>query len=985
MSTIFEPINGDITRQLDLRQKVMSNEIRNPNVRSVFLNKKCTIRLVPLVKDLTTIENINILDSDDFIFDNYTLTDNFFDNIINSDLINNSEFSVYTSYKNNFNNTKEKPFVKDFNIITRSGNNYGATRIGSITIIIPTRDQFNLIERFFRIGSPFLLEWGWSKYILDDTSSEFLSFIDDTLYKQKPEIKQIDLENAIIRKKIDNKGNYDGGVFVINNFTTTIQNGSTDYYYELKLDLITKGDILNSIKPSKNVSVSSTSTDYATTYRINSNPLIRALRFLNQYQSGYKEELKNKEISLEITIAENIEGELTPEIETIELNNILSILHESTPVNNSVELSLNPFSNIIQEIDSNFLPIKKTVTRENQVRLPTPGLSPGSFQSSTTSNKEITYIKLGYFLQMLNRLKTKTDPGYVDLGYEYSNPEYYYTLQGDIPNSFKYEWNSDIHFGSFNPSKVILPNYKWTEFLSKYVADLDFFISYQKRFIISNILLRTNVLLDEVINLIKQDEFTFNNIIKMILDLINTNTDNELRLTKYDLENGSYTIASLTNSNPIINNPFSLKLYNTGSIVESVTIDTTINDSVAKEVAIMFNGSPDYAVSAEAVSLLKFNHGTKSRLVENNNTNIEDNQNSSIGYLNFIEENLFNLHKNIFSLTENPNIDTISTDLLNYYQNFKQKYISGISLYGNYKNIRAVPLFPIKIKITLPGVSGIKIGNSLKIEDSRLPAIYTDNKIYYLITNIEHQILNRYWNTLLDLSPQINTDITQLSISSTSTDINQPLNVNDIGWDLDTFLKALIQVETGIYEFESIVLNRPGIIDRWRRKGTETWNNSPLFSQASQAISAIRARGPYQIKPAYVFDALGNQPNISNIEKKGEIWQWDKVNELVNIDTIFYQKQAVERYLNRYFPKEINKKTYKRASAIHHLGPIGGNDYNEVKRKISEGLKTNNKKWSNIRNNFIYFENTYWPKMKEYLGIDPNSLIDAGQPNNFNF
>lgn len=55
---------------------------------------------------------------------------------------------------------------------------------------------------------------------------------------------------------------------------------------------------------------------------------------------------------------------------------------------------------------------------------------------------------------------------------------------------------------------------------------------------------------------------------------------------------------------------------------------------------------------------------------------------------------------------------------------------------------------PIKLDITLQGISGIKIYNKLNIDQSFLPDNYPDS-IHFIVTNVDHNLANNVWTTAL--------------------------------------------------------------------------------------------------------------------------------------------------------------------------------------------------------------------------------------------
>jgi hypothetical protein len=880
MATIFNPITGSIADQIDVRQRLMSGD-RNigQHARNTYLNKACVVKLAPLVKDTSP----NSLSYNSFVFDNFTIENNFF---------NAGGFK--------YNDKVEKPFIQNIEITSRSGNNYGATRTGKLTLIIPTKNQFNLIERYFRMGTAFLLEWGWGKYVDNNGSVESISFVEENKYNGE-EVDEVALENAILAQRGNNKGNYDGGIFFITNFTTNIQNNATDYYYELEINMVSKGDILNSLEPNIPPSKNQNSEDQTIDDRIKNDPIINYLTFL-------------------------------------ETDGQILLFSETILKPNFTELFLD------RAKDDNFIKITG-VTRK--ITTTTRGSGTAPVETSYTSTESFSYVKLRYILNLLSFL-IDGSPQYVEQDQTYGLPLYYCTIPANVsnPTFYRWKWEPYKHFASFNPERIVLPHYVHIQPDSDTNKSIKNFVSSEKlsdntsdSFKIGGILIRTKFLIDEISNLIKNDKFSFNNILDLILREINKWTDNELNLIKYDIDGTNrYAITSLKSTDDLNENISpKLKLYGIGSIVEQVDIDTVISNELSSQVAIMMNGSTNYKIDPMATSLLKFNTGIKSRLKRQPSVN---NKRDPTGHLFILESNNINSHKFLFTKSSIfPSYD----DTLYHFKKFKQEYSDAVIENSLFDGIQGTPLFPIKIRTTLPGISGIAIGNKLKIEDIRLPNIYTGKEVYYVVTNQQSKIENRYWQTFLDLSPQINTDIKRLSTQDAEN--IDSLNVSEITpADIEILLDAIKIKESGGETFKD------GIGPEWEpvrstTGGTIYLGRVPLYAGLGDEpgeISSTKARGPYQLQPAALVDAMRElrypENEIAKVAKNTSTdpgkpkWEWAYPSKFEPIiDTIgntrsrYNARALAKAYIEKYKKQLSNNipATYLRLLTIYHLGPAG--------------------------------------------------------------
>jgi hypothetical protein len=101
---------------------------------------------------------------------------------------------------------------------------------------------------------------------------------------------------------------------------------------------------------------------------------------------------------------------------------------------------------------------------------------------------------------------------------------------------------------------------------------------------------------------------------------------------------------------------------------------------------------------------------------------------------------------NYFSLQIYPSFSYSSEDAESAKDNLRD-YLSLEK--SSDKNTQALDVIPLKISITLEGISGMKIGQAFKIPNNRLPAQYHD-KIAFVITSLNHDINNNIWNTTLE-------------------------------------------------------------------------------------------------------------------------------------------------------------------------------------------------------------------------------------------
>lgn len=129
--------------------------------------------------------------------------------------------------------------------------NRGSIRKATVTLKAYNRYQFSIIEMLYlRLGYTMMLEWGWDKYAVKngndyDIKDTGNTIIED-LWFRNIGYTQSDMIAAIeIYREDYYHGNYDGFFGKVNNFTW---NFNPDGSYDITINLITVGDVVESLK-----------------------------------------------------------------------------------------------------------------------------------------------------------------------------------------------------------------------------------------------------------------------------------------------------------------------------------------------------------------------------------------------------------------------------------------------------------------------------------------------------------------------------------------------------------------------------------------------------------------------------------------------------------------------------------------------------------------------------------------------------------------
>ena len=145
--------------------------------------------------------------------------------------------------------------------------NRGSIKKSKLNIKCHNRAQFDVIDvLYLRLGYTVCLEWGWNQYIdVNNETGEIYpvylgnTLIDDEFWKIKNEEYSDFLEKIENKRKLY-KGNYDGIIGVISNFSWDFQPDGT---YDVRLEITSLGDVIESLKVNLPPLVKSKNDPYA--------------------------------------------------------------------------------------------------------------------------------------------------------------------------------------------------------------------------------------------------------------------------------------------------------------------------------------------------------------------------------------------------------------------------------------------------------------------------------------------------------------------------------------------------------------------------------------------------------------------------------------------------------------------------------------------------------------------------------------------------
>jgi lysozyme len=132
--------------------------------------------------------------------------------------------------------------------VTVDSINRGSIRKATVTLKAHNKFQFDIIELLYlRLGFTMMLEWGWDRYLDNETGN--IEQVGNTIIEEKwftsKDIPQLEMLGYIQEKREEYDGNYDGFFGKVSNFTWSF---NPDGSYDISIDLITIGDVIESIK-----------------------------------------------------------------------------------------------------------------------------------------------------------------------------------------------------------------------------------------------------------------------------------------------------------------------------------------------------------------------------------------------------------------------------------------------------------------------------------------------------------------------------------------------------------------------------------------------------------------------------------------------------------------------------------------------------------------------------------------------------------------
>jgi len=588
------------------------------------------------------------------------------------------------------------PIAGITNFQLQSMNTEGTLKVGNITFVVNSPEDFNIIEKLYlRPGFNVLVEWGHSIRVnTDGTIDSNLDYFDTEKFLKPLDSEEIKKE--IKRLRIANNFNYDGFYGKIRNFSWEY-NGVN---FLCNMETISEGDIINSL------------TNY------------------DPAPQKDKSEISYSGASYSTDIVKILRAIKTSPVENFFVSNDFDNPNEEATEN---------VKKVVKET------IEKYDSAINSLRILVGNLASegGSRDSNWTK-----YIRLRDFLNFINIGSLQYDKQGKNI-FEFKTE----TVKEDgTVEETVFPFTTFPSHISVDPGVSILPkrgiNSDFNIPFANQVTDLD-------ENDILNIFISVDFILNkynEYANAQKETDNSVYNIINSILKTLERDLGyiNNFQIV-YNEDENTYSIVDRTivpsqldyNTNGLID------LIGLKAEIENFQIISVINDDFANKISLAAQVSADPAIFENVSSLHAWSQGLKTRHQETatggTNKTSPETQSKTIEelkgvYTKFLENRAYG---NFYYLAYNK-------EDFEGYRAVHMRLVRKLLAEETSKRTTNYPgIIPISINLTLKGISGIKVLQHFRINDFFLPDNYK-TRTGFKIMGLDEKISNGRWTTTIN-------------------------------------------------------------------------------------------------------------------------------------------------------------------------------------------------------------------------------------------
>ena len=601
--------------------------------------------------------------------------------------------------------------ITSVNVSSKSA--YGTLQQATVKIRCNSIRELERLELLYcRVGYTVLLEFGWSTFFKNDgsytTQQKRYNILDDNNLSKEQIFNDIyGSETSGKSQKLleSSSGNYDALYGYVTNFNWSNVSGQ-DNAFDISIDILTIGEIINSLK-----------VDYISSFNVDTYTTLDNA----QKNSIQKDSTKSK------------------------LNGLLSTLREYS--RNSLNVT-NTNSNVLtyQQVRVENLGNVNFLSGYVSIQAPNSPLTQ-SFKS---------YIRFGDFIDILNKqILLSTDKGTpfikLSLKNKYNEDSIAYAHYFQLPTDLNVCYIESCKSVDLLRYRLKLTDQSTLNDTNTYFVDNKYNRAY-----IKNIYLNIDFLISAITDS-KTDSFTnLNSYLNYVLKSVNNSLGNINDFKLFcDTESDIVRIVDATyTEGKDDNKKFVIELSGLKSTVRDYNISSMIYPNLSSTIAISagVNSNSNTGVNTTLFDL--FNKGIVDRIIKqklepnSNKTSVEDEAKQvsfqlELPIRDYVTE--INTAKSV--------VNSRSSEISNSLNQLIQLEIKLQTQDGNLSH-STTGILPIRLSITMDGISGIRIGDVFKVPDDMLPIGYRgfskNNRVGFIVTRISQNIDNNDWTTSLE-------------------------------------------------------------------------------------------------------------------------------------------------------------------------------------------------------------------------------------------
>lgn len=587
---------------------------------------------------------------------------------------------------------------------------FGTLQQATIKIRCHSIKELERLELLYcRVGYTVLLEFGWTTFFKNDgkytTEQKRYNILDDNNLSKEQIFSDIyGSETSGKSQKLleSSSGNYDALYGYVTNFSYTNVSGQ-DNAFDITVTMLTIGEIINSLK-----------VDYISSFNVDTFTTLDN----NQKNAIQKDSTKSK------------------------LNGILSTLREYS--RNSLNVD-NTNSNVL-----NYQQIR--VENYGNINFLSGYVSIQSPNSPLTQSFK-SYIRFGDLVDILNKqILLSTDKGTpfvkLSLKNKYNEDSLAYAHYLQLPTDLNV-----CYIESCKNEDLLRYRLKLTDSSTLNESNTYFVDNKYNKAYIKNIYLNLDFLISAISDS-RTDSYTnLNAYLNYILKNVNNSLGNINDFKLFcDTESDLIRIVDATyTEGKDDTKKFVLELSGLKSTVRNYEIGSMIYPNLSSTIAISagVNSNANTGVNTTLFDL--FNKGIVDRIIKqkiepnSNKTSVEDEA----------KQIAFQLELPIRDYTTEINtaksvVNSRSSEISNSLNQLIQLEVKLQTQLGNLSH-STTGILPIRLTLTMDGISGIRIGDVFKVPDDMLPIGYRgfskNNRIGFIVTRIGHSVENNDWIT----------------------------------------------------------------------------------------------------------------------------------------------------------------------------------------------------------------------------------------------